>query len=52
MRPRPEQPEGHESKCPCLACNTWANDLLDWESEEVQAGRNPWADVLGSCEGI
>lgn len=52
MRPRPEQPEEHESKCPCLACNTWANDLLDWEGEEVQAGRNPWADVLGSCEGI
>jgi hypothetical protein len=44
MRPRPEQPEGHESKCPCLACDVWAYDLLDWEDEEVKAGRNPWAE--------
>lgn len=42
-RPKPLQPEGHESKCPCFACDEWAYDLIFWEEEEVQAGRNPWA---------
>lgn len=43
-RPRPQQPEGHESKCPCFECDAWAYDLIFWEEEEVQAGRDPWAE--------
>lgn len=41
---RPTQPYGHESKCPCFDCDAWAYDLLFWEQEEVDAGRNPWKD--------
>jgi hypothetical protein len=41
---RPQQPEGHESKCPCFDCDTWAYALLDWEQAEVKAGRDPWKD--------
>jgi hypothetical protein len=40
---RPEQPEGHASKCPCYDCDAWAIALLDWEQDEVKAGRDPWA---------
>ena len=42
--PRPEQPEGHESKCPCSECDLWAYELLDWEGKELEAGRDPWAE--------
>lgn len=42
--PRPEQPEGHESKCPCAQCDSWAYALLDWEQAELSAGRDPWAE--------
>lgn len=41
-RPRPEQPKGHESKCPCFDCDAWAYDLIFWEQEELAEGRNPW----------
>jgi hypothetical protein len=44
MRPRPQQPKWHEPKCACDECEKWANDLLDWEQEEVNAGRDPWAE--------
>ncbi len=44
MNARPLQPDDHESKCPCNECETWANALLDWELEEVNAGRDPWAE--------
>lgn len=42
--PRPEQPEGHESKCPCYECEAWACALLDWEQAELWEGRDPWAE--------
>lgn len=44
MRPRPQQPDGHEAKCPCYKCDEWAYDLIHWEQEEVDAGRDPWAE--------
>ena len=44
MRPKPQQPEDHESKCPCLDCEAWAWDLIDWEQEEKFEGRDPWRD--------
>lgn len=42
---KPQQPEGHESKCPCLECEDWAWALLWWEQEEKDAGRNPWREA-------
>ena len=42
--PRPQQPEGHDTQCPCLECEDWAYALLDWEDAEVKAGRDPWAE--------
>jgi hypothetical protein len=27
----PEQPEGHDSKCPCARCEKWAKELLSWK---------------------
>jgi hypothetical protein len=42
-QPRPEQPEGHESKCPCLACEDWAWQLLYWEQQQKLKGVDPWA---------
>lgn len=45
MRPKPQQPEDHESKCPCCDCESWAWDLLDWEQEELAEGRDPWAET-------
>lgn len=41
---RPTQPYGHESKCPCFECDAWAYDLIFWEQEELNAGRDPWAE--------
>ena len=42
--PRPLQPEDHDNRCPCYECESWANALLDWEQDEVKAGRDPWAE--------
>jgi hypothetical protein len=42
MNEKPEQPEDHESKCPCAECESWAWALLAWEDRELQQGRNPW----------
>ena len=41
--PKPQQPEGHDNRCPCSECDKWAYALLDWEELEQKAGRNPWA---------
>lgn len=41
---RPQQPDGHESKCPCHECETWAMELLTWEELEVRDGRDPWKE--------
>lgn len=33
----PVQPAGHEAKCPCVDCESWAVALLDWERENLAA---------------
>jgi hypothetical protein len=35
MSEKPEQPKGHDNKCPCFYCEEWANELLDWEMENA-----------------
>jgi len=41
MNPAPQQPEGHESRCLCMKCEDWANNLLDWESANPNHPDNP-----------
>lgn len=39
---KPIQPKGHENRCPCMECETWANELLDWQHEMLEEGFNPF----------
>lgn len=45
-RTKPEKPEGHESCVGpeyCQACDEWSYDLIMWEEEEFQQGRDPYS---------
>lgn len=40
---RPPPPQNHNDNCPCGECERWATAEMDWQEDELEEGRDPFA---------